>query len=202
MKNLKIVLTIMVFAVLAGCQSTNKLYNSSAVDNPGKVKHDRLEADIRVDDTKKIKGTSNSTYFLMFRLEGDSEYADGINYSSGGSSGGGAGSLLKTFFGFLNPLNLVNKIISGDAKEKVISAAAHDALSGTGADFIANPTYSYTKKDFLIIQKFEATIEGYPGFYSNFRSYDPVQRALDQNLSHQVNKKIVSKLQIGDGLDK
>ena len=199
MKNVKIVLAIMVFAALAGCQSTNKLYNSANVDNPGSIVHQALEADIRVDDTKKIKGNSNSTYFLMFRLEGDSEYADGIDYSSGMSGGG---SLLKKFFAFLNPLNLVNKIISGDAKEKVISAAAHDALSGTGADFIANPTYSYTKKDFLIIQKFEATIEGYPGFYSNFRSYDPVQRALDQNLSHQVNKKIVSKLQIGDGLDK
>ena len=199
MKNLKIVLTIMVFAVLAGCQSTNKLYNSANVDNPGSIVHKALEADIRVDDTKKIKGSSNSTYFLMFRLEGDSEYADGIDYSSGMSGGG---SLLKKFFAFLNPLNLVNKIISGDAKGKVISAAAHDALSGTGADFIANPTYSYTKKDFLIIQKFEATIEGYAGFYSNFRSYDPQQRRLDMNIDHQVNKKIVSKLQIGDGLDK
>ena len=47
----------------------------------------------------------------------------------------------------------------------------------------------------------EATVEGYAGFYSNFRTYDPVKRFLENNLEHQVNKKIVEKLTIGDGLE-
>jgi len=198
MKNLNIVLVIMVFTVLTGCMSTNKLYEVSKVEIPGTIIHQDLEADIRVDDTKKIKGTSSSTYLLMFRLSGDNEYADGIDYTK---VGGGGGSLLKQFFGLLNPFALINAIVTGDAAGKVKSAAAYSALSGTGADFIAHPTYSYTKKDYLIIQKFEATVEGYAGFYSNFRTYDPVKRFLENNLEHQVNKKIVEKLTIGDGLE-
>ena len=54
---------------------------------------------------------------------------------------------------------------------KVRSAAAYDAMSGSGADFIAHPTYSYTKKNYLIIQKFDATVEGYAGKYKNFRNF-------------------------------
>ena len=81
-------------------------------------------------------------------------------------------------------------------------AAAYDALSGSEADFIAHPTYSYTTKNYFIIQQFEATVEGYPGFYSNFRSFDPAKRRVENNLDNAVNRKIVNKLVIGDGLDK
>jgi hypothetical protein len=167
----------------------------------GQIIHQSLEADIKVDMTKKIKGSSASTYFLMFRLEGDNEYADGVDYGAAQSIAKSS-SPLKIIFGWLNPLGLLNRIITGDAAGKVRSSAAYDALQGSGADFIAHPTYSYTKKNWFIIQKFEATVEGYPGFYSNIRSFDANQRWLDQNLEHKVNEKIVKKLVIGDGLNK
>ena len=200
MKNIYKLIAILFFATsFTSCVSTNKMSNSAIVNDPGRVIHDRLEADITIDDTQKLKGTSKSTYFLMFRIEGDNEYADGVDYSGIGGTGG---NFIGQLLGMLNPLNLVTKIFTGDAAGKVKASAAFAALSGSGADFIAHPTYSYTKKNWLIIQQFEATVEGYPGVYSNFRSYNKAQRDLDMNLDHQVNKKIVQKLIIGDGLKK
>jgi len=87
----------------------------------------------------------------MYRIEGDNEYADGVNYSAIAASN--TGSLISQLLGLLNPFNLINKIITGDAAGKVTSAAAYNALSGSGADFIAHPTYLFTKKNYLIIQQ-------------------------------------------------
>ena len=201
MKNIyKLIAILFIATSFSSCVSTNKMSNSAVVKNPGAIKHHKLEADITIDDTQKLKGTSKSTYFLMFRIEGDSEYADGVDYNSVGVTDGG--SLVKAIFGFLNPFNLLNQLVTGDAEGKVKASAAYDALSSSDADFLAHPTYTYTKKNWIIIQQFEATVQGYPGKYSNFRSYDEDQRSLDMNLDHQVNKKIVQKLIIGDGLEK
>ena len=201
MKNIyKLIAILFIATAFTGCVSTNKMSNSAVVTSPGKVIHHQLEADISIDDTQKLKGSSKSTYFLMFRIEGDSEYADGVNYNPPPSAG--SGSLLKQIFGFLNPFSIINALVTGDAEGKVKASAAYDALSSSDADFLAHPTYTYTKKNWIIIQQFEANVEGYPGKYSNFRSYDAAQRRLDMNIDHQVNKKIVQKLIIGDGLEK
>lgn len=201
MKNIYKLLSIFIVAALfSSCMSTNRLTDSTAVESPGTVTIHPLEADITVDDSKKVKGSSSSTYFLMFRIDGDSEYADGVNYRAMSLKSGGG--LISKLLGALNPFKIINKLMTGDAQGKVLSAAAYDALSGSDADFIAHPTYSYTRKNYVIVQQFEATVEGYPGFYSNFRSYDPAKRRLDNNLDRAVNEKIVKKLVIGDGLDK
>ena len=199
MKNIYKLLSIFIVAALfSSCISTNRLTDSSPVDGPGSVQHHQLEADITVDDSKKIKGNSKSTYFLMFRVEGDNEYADGVNYRAMTLKGG---SFFGKLLSALNPFKILNKLMTGDAAGKVQSAAAYDALSGSEADFIAHPTYSYTRKNYFIVQQFEATVEGYPGYYSNFRSFDPAKRRLENNLDNAVNRKIVNKLTIGDGLD-
>ena len=199
MKNIYKLLSIFIVAALfSSCISTNRLTDSSPVDGPGSVQHHQLEADITVDDSKKIKGNSKSTYFLMFRVEGDNEYADGVNYRAMTLKGG---SFIGKLLSALNPFKILNKLMTGDAAGKVQSAAAYDALSGSEADFIAHPTYSYTRKNYFIVQQFEATVEGYPGYYSNFRSFDPAKRRLENNLDNAVNRKIVNKLTIGDGLD-
>ena len=196
MQKIYTVLSIFVVAVLfSSCMSTNKMSNSAVVKNPGSIAHHALEADITIDDSQKLKGTSKSTYFLMFRIEGDSEYADGINYNAIGVTDGGA--FVGKLISLLNPLNLINKLFTGDAASKVKASAAYDALSNSDADFLAHPTYTYTKKNWIFIQQFEASVEGYPGKYSNFRSYDPNQRYLDYNLDNKVNEKIVKKLGIG-----
>ena len=199
MKNIYKLLSIFFVATLfSSCVSTNKMSDSVGIERPGgyygQIIHQELEADITVDDSKKIKGSSSSTYFLMFRIEGDNEYADGVNYGDMTLSGG---SIIGKIISALNPFSIINKLMTGDAAGKVRSAAAYDALSGSDADFIAHPTYSYTRKNWVIIQKFEATVEGYAGFYSNIRSFDAKQRALDQNLDNAVNKQIVKKLGIG-----
>ena len=196
MKNIYKLLSIFIVAALfSSCISTNKLTDSSAVQSPGTVTIQPLEADINVDDSKKVKGSSKSTYFLMFRIEGDSEYANGVHYRAMTMKSGGG--LIGKLLSALNPFKILNKLMTGDAQGKVLSAAAYDALSGSNADFIAHPTYSYTRKNYVIVQQFEATVEGYPGFYSNFRSYDPEKRKIDNNLDRAVNEKIVKKLGIG-----
>ena len=106
MKNIYKLLSIFIVAGLfSSCISTNKLTDSSPVDGPGTVKHHQLEADLSVDDSKKIKGHSKSTYFLMFRVEGDNEYADGVRYEAMNLKGGSfIGKLLSVF----NPFKLIN----------------------------------------------------------------------------------------------
>lgn len=190
MKTIQLITCVMLVVFFTGCISTNQGFHSNPVANKGKVHHHDIYADIEVDESKKIRGTSSSTYFLMFRIEGDNEYADGVNYGAVEMTNGG--NLAAQIFSWLNPFNIINKLVTGDAMGKVRSAAAYDAMSGSDADFIAHPTYSYTKKNYLIIQKFDATVEGYAGKYKNFRQVDPMQR----NLQNAVNKKIVDKLQI------
>jgi len=191
MKHLQLIMCVMFAVFFTGCISTNQGFHSNPVASKGMVKHHDIYADIEVDESKKIRGTSSSTYFLMFRIEGDNEYADGVNYGTMGNVTNG-GNFAAQLFSWLNPLAIINKLVTGDAMGKVRSAAAYDAMSGSDADFIAHPTYSYTKKNYLIIQKFDATVEGYAGKYKNFRQVDP----LDRKLENAVNKKIVDKLQI------
>lgn len=184
-----------VAAVLSSCVTTNKATKGAPIKDPGRIIHQALEADITVDDTKKIKGSSSSTWFLMFRLEGDNEYADGIDYGNLGVQP--RTSPIAWLWSAINPFNMLNNLLTGDARGKVIGAAAYDAMNGTDADFIAHPTFVHTERNWFIIKQYETTVEGYPGYYSNIRSYDPAQRALDQNLEHQVNKKMIKKLGIG-----
>ena len=120
MKKIYPLLAIFVVAALfSSCVSTNKMSDSVPIQKPGahygQIVHQALEADITVDDSKKIKGSSESTYFLMFRIEGDNEYADGVDYGAAQTMSSST-SVLKTFFGFLNPLALINKIITTTEK--------------------------------------------------------------------------------------
>jgi len=193
MKKTKLITYSLIVLLFSSCVSTNRGWQSNPVESKKRTLIPELIADIEVDDSKKIRGSSSSTYFLMFRIEGDSEYADGVNYAA--ISKTDASSLVSKFLALLNPFYIINKIVTGDAQGKVISAAAYNALSGAGADFIAHPTYSFTKKNYLIIQQFSATVEGYGGTYSNFRKWTPEERNA-WDLEFQVNKKIIEKFGI------
>ena len=83
MKNFLFMLTLSFLFV--GCISTNKGYQSSPVKAQKYVWQEPIKTDIIVDDSEKVSGTSRSMYFLFFRLEGDSKYSDGINYSDNSS---------------------------------------------------------------------------------------------------------------------
>ena len=113
-----------------------------------------------------------STYFLFFRVQGDTKYADGITYTSGAKSNS---NFLMQLFGMLNPLNW---IVEG-AQNNTISSAAYDALSGEGADVLIHPTYSITENNYLyIIRHFKASAEGYAGKYVNFRTDEDAAKML------------------------
>jgi len=142
--------------LFTSCGSTNKGFQSSPV-NAKSVNVDPIKADIKVDESKKIKGESTSSYFLIFRVSGDNAYADGIRYSADYSSG---------FLSKLNPF----KILQGSILQKVRGAAAYNALSTGDYDILVHPNYVTTVKNYLIFKQFSVKVDGYGAKYTNFRT--------------------------------
>ncbi len=156
---------VLVFAVaifFASCSTVNKGMQSSPVISRN-VQLDPLKADITVNDTKKLKGESNSSYFLFFRLNGDNKYSENIKYSA-------ETDVTSKLFGFLNPFALFKRIATGDAVGKVKAAAAYKALENSDADVLVHPTYTITEKNYFIYYVFKAEVTGYSGKYNNFRT--------------------------------
>ena len=113
---MKKVLLLLTIITLASCSSTQTAFDSSPV-NSKSVDLDPIKADIKIDESSKIKGSSKSTYFLFFRLSGDKVYAD--------VELGEQKDLTTSILSLLNPLNWVYN--GGERKTK--SAAAYKALS-------------------------------------------------------------------------
>ena len=63
---------------MTSCLTTNRGFQSSPVISRN-VELDPIKADIKVDEKTKLKGESSSAYFLIFRVNGDNTFADGIN---------------------------------------------------------------------------------------------------------------------------
>ncbi len=141
---------------LSSCVTTNKGFQSSPVVSRN-VELDPIKADIKVNETKKIKGESSSAYFLIFRVSGDKTFADGINYSTDASA-----SLAQQ----LNPLNLVQ----AGRLNKVRGAAAYKALNTGDYDVLVHPNYTTTVENYLIFKKYIVSVEGYGAKYENFRT--------------------------------
>lgn len=156
MKKLNIILFTLIILAFTSCIATNKGYQSSPVISRN-VDLDAIKADIKVNETAKIKGQSTSSYFLMFRVSGDNSFADGINFSTDASA---------SSFEKLNPL----KIISSGRLNKVRSAAAHKALSTGNYDVLVHPNYTTTIENYLIFKKYVVEVEGYGAKYENFRT--------------------------------
>ena len=141
---------------LSSCVTTNKGFQSSPVVSRN-VELDPIKADIKVNETKRIKGESSSAYFLIFRVSGDKTFADGINYSTDASA-----SLAQQ----LNPLNLVQ----AGRLNKVRGAAAYKALNTGDYDVLVHPNYTTTVENYLIFKKYIVSVEGYGAKYENFRT--------------------------------
>ena len=154
MKNeIKIGLLIALLTVafsFQSCKSTSKGYQSSTVMSRN-VQLDPIKADIKVDETKKLVGTSKATYILgFFRVGGDDKYADGINYST----------------------NSIKGIREGGIK----AAAAYKALEGGDWDVLVHPTYTVSRKWFFFGTKYEIEVQGYGAKYENFRTEPDTMR--------------------------
>lgn len=138
MKNLVMLIACLCFA---SCSTTiNKSYQSG---NVAVNVASNLKADISVDMNKKLKGVASKTKFFGITTSSQSKFADGVAYGSGGAQG---------FFSMF------------DSKEEVKSAAAYNALNGTGADVIVAPQYLIEEHSFLIFySKTTVMVTGYPG---------------------------------------
>lgn len=125
------------FALVAtSCKSTV----ASATSTPLSVTENirPLDADISVDVTKKISGESSALYFLCFRLNGDSKYAEGVDYST------------KT--------SLFSSVVS-----KAKSAAAYKAVIDSNTDVIVHPNYVVDVENYVFFKKVNVKVTGYAG---------------------------------------
>lgn len=163
----------------SGCSSTSTgMASSNVIDR--NVELDPIRADITVNENTRLAGSSQSIYFLFFRLKGDNKYADGISYSSNAFTKEG-------LFSFLNPFRLFELIATGDAEGKVKSAAAFNAMEGQDIDVLVHPTYTVTKKNYLIVSIYEAEVRGYGANYTNFRTEPPLQNELNRIIAEKTD---------------
>lgn len=153
---IKLTLTLPFLFLMFSCSTTNKGFQSSPVVSRN-VNLDPIKADLEVNETAKIKGKSSSSYFLIFRVNGDKTFADGINYSTDAS----ASALSK-----LNPIKAIQTL----RLNKVRGAAAYNALSSGDYDLLVHPNYTVTVENYIIFKKYTVSVEGYGAKYKNFRT--------------------------------
>ena len=172
MKKLNKLLSILFVAiVLSSCGTVKNSgkYHAKHVDENKKIGTSELRADMEINETSKITGSAGATYFLFFKISGDNHYAD-IN-------GGFASPFSKT--------------------AKVKKAAQYEALSKSGSDFVAKPSYTIKQTTYLLglMTKVNVSVSGYGGVYKNFREYDP----LDRNVENLTNQKLIQQFNLNRG---
>jgi len=129
--------------IMTSCVSLNKSYDSSAVKLTN-VMLDPIKADLTVDQTEKLVGTSSSSFFWIFKVSGDNSFADGVKFPG----------------------------MSFGAVNKVKSSAAYNALNNAEKeyDIIVDPQYTVKVTKTIFTTNIKVTVEGYGGTYSNFRT--------------------------------
>lgn len=173
---------VAVSVIGTGCSSSSQgLSSSNVIDR--NIELDPIRADINVNDEERLEGSSQSVYFLFFRLKGDNKYADGISCSANAFNKEG-------LFSFLNPFRLFEMIATGDAEGKVKSAAAYNAIDGRDVDVLVHPTYSVTKKNHLIVSIYEAEVQGYGATYFNFRTEPPLDQELNRIIAEKTQFRV------------
>lgn len=142
LKKILIASSLVAAGALTGCSSLNT--SAPSLPLTGTVATD-VKADIEVGE--KISGQSSVTQlFGLLTLGAESEYADGVSYSSTGSSA----SLLP----FGGTVSLT---------DKVKAAAAHNAITESGADVIVAPRYTVKQEGYGFFGTIDVTVEGYKG---------------------------------------
>jgi|TARA_B110000967_G_scaffold172648_1_gene183805 hypothetical protein len=171
MKKLNKLLSIFIVAIVfssCGTVKNSGKYHAKHVGN-NEIGTLELRADMEINETSKITGSAGATYFLFFKISGDNHYAD-IN---------GA---------FASPFSKT---------AKVKKAAQYEALSKSGSDFVAKPSYTIKQTTYLLglMTKVDVSVSGYGGVYKNFREYDP----LDRNVENLTNKKLIQQFNLNRG---
>jgi hypothetical protein len=138
--------TVLAASVLAmtSCGVTQNTATHSSPVRSRAVNLDPIKADININEEEKLSGSSSSTYVIGFRVSGDQNYADGVNFST-----------MAFHLGRVR---------------QVKSAAAYNAMLDKGYDVLVHPTYNIKVERGIFVQKYTATVEGYGGKYENFRT--------------------------------
>lgn len=124
-------------ALLTGCASQN--YSQPSAPLNGDVKTN-LKADVAVGEA--INGESSvNILFGVFKLGGDTQFADGVTY--GGGDGGFALGL--------------------DPVAAAKSAAAYKAVKSSGADLIVAPRYEVNVQDYMLYKTVNVKVTGNKG---------------------------------------
>ena len=138
--------TVLAASVLAmtSCGVTQNTATHSSPVRSRAVNLDPIKADININEEEKLSGSRSSTYVIGFRVSGDQNYADGVNFST-----------MAFHLGRVR---------------QVKSAAAYNAMLDKGYDVLVHPTYNIKVERGIFVQKYTATVEGYGGKYENFRT--------------------------------
>ncbi|HLA32839.1 MAG TPA: hypothetical protein VJ047_17600 [Pseudomonas sp.] len=143
MKRIATIATISAFALLTGCASQNVSQPTAPLN--GEVTTN-LKADVKVGET--ITGQSSvNILFGVFKLGGDTQFADGVTY--GGGEGGFALGL--------------------DPVATAKSAAAFKAVKSSGADLIVAPRYEVSVQDYLVYKAVNVKVTGSKGTVTAIR---------------------------------
>ena len=166
-KLLPLFIVALVFSSCGVVKNSGK-YHAKEVKNVSTVMTDVYHADMQIDETNKISGRASATYFLFFRLNGDNHFAD--------ISGDGID---------LNPFSKT----SGPKK-----AAQYKALSSSNSDFIAKPSYTISKRTYLLglFTQVDVDVSGYGGVYKNFKQID----WKEYDIQNETNRRLVDKLNL------
>lgn len=136
MKKIILLPIAILFLFLTSCKSTLAGVVSTPISVTSNIRP--LDADVTVDVNKKISGESSMAYFLVFRLSGDSKFAEGVDYS----------------------------VKSGLFSSKIArakSAAAYKAVTDSKCDLIVHPNYVVDVEDWLFFKKVKVKVTGYAG---------------------------------------
>ena len=143
MKHVAYAAAFSALALLTGCASQNVSQPTAPLN--GTVDTD-LKADVKVGES--ISGQSSvSILFNLFKLGGDSQFADGVTY--GGSEGGFALGL--------------------DPVASAKSAAAYKAVTASGADLIVAPRYEVNVEDYFVYKTVKVKVTGKKGTVTAIR---------------------------------
>lgn len=141
LKNFLSILPLFLMMFLMSCRSKQINTLSTPMYDPV-ARINEIRAKVSVDMNKKLTGEANAAYFLIFRLNGDSNFATGMSYS-------GDNGLSKKY-------------------AKLKSAAAYKAINGSEADIIVHPNYVISIERFLFFKKVTVTVSGYAGKFTKF----------------------------------
>lgn len=143
MKHVAYAAAFSALALLTGCASQNVSQPTAPLNGTVDT---GLKADVKVGES--ISGQSSvSILFNVFKLGGDSQFADGVTY--GGGEGGFALGL--------------------DPVASAKSAAAYKAVTSSGADLIVAPRYEVNVEDYFVYKTVNVKVTGKKGTVTAIR---------------------------------